>query len=160
MKKGSTVLRIAGPHMLLLTAAATDQIMKRRVETRFREGEAAILNSHVVIHRSRNCGAAMNMGQDMPDAVKALSLCAAAAGEISLLRAAAAGDSSAELTGMALILGGGAGNILDRYRQGYVTDYLRFPRLPGRLGKTVFNLGDFMILSGAALLITARAFSE
>ena len=30
----------------------------------------------------------------------------------------------------------------------------------GLLGKTVFNLGDFMILSGAALLITARAFSE
>jgi hypothetical protein len=87
-------------------------------------------------------------------------LCAAAAGEISLLRAAAAGDSPAELTGMALVLGGGAGNIMDRYRQGYVTDYIRLPRLPGRMGKTVFNLGDFMILSGAALLITARAFSE
>ena len=149
MKKGSTILRIAGSHMLLLTAAAADQMMKRRVETRFREGEAAILNSHVVIHRSRNSGAAMNMGQDMPDAVKALSLCAAAAG-----------DSPAELTGMSLVLGGGAGNIMDRYRQGYVTDYLRFPRLPGRMGRTVFNLGDFMILSGAALLITARAFSE
>jgi signal peptidase II len=61
---------------------------------------------------------------------------------------------------MALVLGGGAGNIMDRYRQGYVTDYLSFPRLPARMGRTVFNLGDFMILSGAALLITARAFSE
>ena len=95
MKKGSTILRIAGSHMLLLTAAAADQMMKRRVETRFREGEAAILNSHLVIHRSRNSGAAMNIGQEIPDAVKALSLCAAAAGEISLLRAAAAGDSPA-----------------------------------------------------------------
>ena len=142
MKKGSTILRIAGSHMLLLTAAAADQMMKRRVEARFREGEAAILNSHLVIHRSRNSGAAMNIGQEIPDAVKALSLCAAAAGE------------------MALVLGGGAGNIMDRYRQGYVTDYIRLPRLPGRMGKTVFNLGDFMILSGAALLITARAFSE
>ncbi len=71
MKKGSTILRIAGSHMLLLTAAAADQMMKRRVETRFREGEAAILNSHLVIHRSRNSGAAMNIGQEIPDAVKA-----------------------------------------------------------------------------------------
>jgi hypothetical protein len=49
MKKGSTILRIAGSHMLLLTAAAADQMMKRRVEARFREGEAAILNSHLEI---------------------------------------------------------------------------------------------------------------
>ena len=147
MKKGSTVLRIAGSHMLLLTAAAADQVMKRRVETRFREGEAAILNSHVVIHRSRNSGAAMNMGQDMPDAVKALSLCAAAAGEISLLRAAAAGDSSAELTGMALILGGGAGNMVDRLANGTVTDFIAttFMNFP------VFNVADMFVTCGAVL---------
>ena len=46
-----------------------------------------------------------------------------------------------------LILGGGAGNLLDRARLGYVIDYIDFRIWP------VFNLADAAITAGASLLI-------
>ena len=52
-----------------------------------------------------------------------------------------------------LLCAGGTGNVLERLVWGRVTDYIRFPRLPGmRLGRLVWNLADFMLLAGALLL--------
>ena len=51
-----------------------------------------------------------------------------------------------------LLLGGGA-NLAERLRRGAVTDYLRFPRLPGRAGRLVWNCSDFLLLFGAVAVI-------
>lgn len=50
--------------------------------------------------------------------------------------------------GAALLACGGLSNLVDRFARGSVTDYLRFPYLPGRVGRLVWNLADFMILAG------------
>jgi len=42
------------------------------------------------------------------------------------------------LWGLGLVTGGGASNLFERLCHGGVLDYIRFPRLPGRLGKLVF----------------------
>lgn len=54
--------------------------------------------------------------------------------------------------GAGLVLGGGVSNLWERLRHGKVLDYLRFPALPGKLGKYVYNLADLALFLGALLL--------
>ena len=55
--------------------------------------------------------------------------------------------------GAGLILGGGLSNLWERLRHGRVYDYVRFPKAPGKLKQYVFNLADFAIFLGAALVL-------
>ena len=54
--------------------------------------------------------------------------------------------------GVGLLLGGGVSNLLERLRRGAVYDYIQFPKAPGQLKQYIFNLADFAIFLGAALL--------
>ena len=47
---------------------------------------------------------------------------------------------------LALVLGGAAGNLIDRLRFGYVVDYVGVGPWP------TFNVGDMAIVVGAALI--------
>jgi len=61
--------------------------------------------------------------------------------------------TSTEAWGLALLLGGAWGNLLDRVRLGYVIDfiYLHYQKF----NWPVFNIADMAITGGAALLILA-----
>ena len=48
---------------------------------------------------------------------------------------------------LAIVLGGAAGNLIDRLRFGYVVDYVGLGPWP------TFNVGDVAILVGAALIV-------
>lgn len=54
--------------------------------------------------------------------------------------------------GMALILGGGASNLFDRVKRGYVVDYLGLPKIKN----IVFNLSDLFIFLGSILILTGE----
>lgn len=54
---------------------------------------------------------------------------------------------SAEIIALALIVGGGVGNLIDRVSYGYVVDFLNIYILP------VFNVADMSVCVGSALLI-------
>jgi signal peptidase II len=60
-------------------------------------------------------------------------------------------SSSATVAGIGSLVGGAAGNLVDRLRLGYVMDYLDVHIWP------VFNLADAAITAGAGLLIVAFA---
>ena len=49
--------------------------------------------------------------------------------------------------GLSLVLGGGASNLYDRFKKGYVTDYLGLPVAK----KLVFNISDLFIFVGALI---------
>ena len=55
-----------------------------------------------------------------------------------------------------LIVGGGLANLLDRFPDGFVTDYVVLSAGPLRTG--VFNLPDTAILVGAGLWLLEEAF--
>lgn len=53
--------------------------------------------------------------------------------------------------GLAMVLGGGMSNYVDRRTKGYVTDYISFNVKNKDIRKMVFNLSDFCIAAGTAL---------
>lgn len=53
-------------------------------------------------------------------------------------------------TGM--LLGGAVGNLIDRVRQGYVTDFIQFPHWPS------FNVADIAITCGVVVLVFVLEF--
>ena len=55
-------------------------------------------------------------------------------------------------TALAMIIGGAASNVYDRFCKKHVIDYVRFGVRYKPLRKIVFNLSDFAILLGAMLL--------
>ena len=61
--------------------------------------------------------------------------------------------SKGALWGLGLVAGGGASNLCERLRHGGVLDYIRFPRLPGKLDKLVFNPADFGIFAGVLAVL-------
>jgi len=58
--------------------------------------------------------------------------------------------------GIAMIIGGACGNLIDRVRQGAVTDFLDF--YIGPYHWPAFNFADAAITSGAVLLIISSVF--
>ena len=58
-----------------------------------------------------------------------------------------------ERTALSLILGGAAGNLIDRFRLGYVVDYLDL--YVGQYHWPAFNLADSAISIGAGCLVLA-----
>lgn len=56
-----------------------------------------------------------------------------------------------ELAGAALLVAGGAGNLIDRARFGYVQDFLYLGY--GPIGTNIFNVADMAILAGIGLLL-------
>ena len=57
-------------------------------------------------------------------------------------------------SGLALILGGAVGNLLDRIYQGHVTDFIDFIHFPA------FNVADAAINVGVAAIVIALLFSD
>lgn len=63
-----------------------------------------------------------------------------------------------EKTALTLVLAGGASNLYDRIRRGYVVDY--FSIQWKQLKKVVFNLGDIFIFAGSALFAAVQLVEE
>ena len=63
-----------------------------------------------------------------------------------------------EKTALTLVLAGGASNLYDRLKRGYVVDY--FSIQWKKLKKVVFNLGDIFIFAGSALFAAVQLLEE
>ena len=61
-----------------------------------------------------------------------------------------------ERAGWALLTGGALSNLYERCRNGYVVDYIRFHSPWKQLNRLVFNLADFFIFIGSALIVLGK----
>lgn len=141
----------------LLIAAGVftlDFFVKRYIDThRKLMEETPILKGKVVIRKYYNKGAALNVLAKKPERMKQIQtvLMAAAGGSFFMLLQRK-GERGVK-TAFAMLLGGGASNLYDRFTKGHVVDYFSFRTRFKRLSGIIFNISDFFVFFGAALLV-------
>jgi signal peptidase II len=137
---------------LLLTTIGCDQISKTLVRDSLPViGSLSYLGDRVRLQYAENPGAFLNLGARLPETVRfwlfnvgvtALMLMLA----FAVLRA----KKPRNLIALTLILGGGLGNLIDRFAFGHVTDFILLTT--GAFHTGIFNVADMMISLGVLIL--------
>ena len=130
---------------------AIDQIAKLIVEARLPVGQAIDVLPILTLLHVRNTGIAFSMLADSGIGLILLPLVVTAVVLAFWANNREGGRLAA--AGFALILGGAIGNLIDRLRLGYVTDFLLLHF--GTWTLFVFNLADAALTLGPVLLILA-----
>ncbi len=132
-----------------------DQATKALVRARFELFDSVpVLPGFFNLTRIHNTGAAYGMlnGTDLPGKPLILSIVAAAA-LVALVLYAASLPAEQRITrsGLALIIGGAAGNLIDRVTAGYVVDFVDV--FVGTWHFWAFNVADAAITVGVVLML-------
>ena len=138
--------------ILLATAILGGETIVKKHRESNRE-EKDYLNGNVHIMTYHNYGAFLNSGEKNPFLVKLISVMLTLAMTALFVLTFTRYGSKQLRTGLAFLLGGAYSNTYDRIKKGFVTDYLNFPGLPGKLKNIVFNISDFCILAGCGLIV-------
>lgn len=139
----------------ILMAAAVfvlDYCLKRQVEKKPDDYRKEILGGRILLRKSHNRGAMMNLMDERQQLVAGFSLgitVSLAAAWLYLLGRRGFGLMK---TGLSLLIGGACSNVFDRLKRRYVVDYFSFQVKWKRMQKIVFNLGDICIFLGTFLL--------
>ncbi|MEQ1759599.1 MAG: signal peptidase II [Vicinamibacterales bacterium] len=139
----------------MLVVVILDQATKALVRARFELFDSIeVIPGLLNLTRIHNTGAAFGMlnGADMPFKTAVLALVAAGA-LIGLALYAASLPAEQRMTrfGLALIIGGAAGNLIDRVVSGYVVDFVDV--YFGSWHFWAFNVADAAITAGVSLMI-------
>jgi signal peptidase II len=131
--------------LVALLVVALDQIAKHAVRVSIVPGEEHGVLPGIELVNTRNRGVAFGLRPGDPLAVTVVIALALLALLVYFAR-----HSARPLiwlpTGM--LLGGALGNVIDRLRAGYVTDFIKLP-----LGWPPFNLADVSITLGVVILL-------
>ena len=144
-------------------ALPSDQITKYLVNENLTYSDRyTVVDGLFYLTHVRNTGAAFGLFADAPQTIRLvlfIGIAIVAMGIIlSFYRKLAPGDRFSALA-LGLILGGAAGNLIDRIRFGEVVDFLHF-RLWGGYSWPDFNLADSFIVVGVAFLILELLATE
>ncbi|MBQ8038543.1 MAG: signal peptidase II [Lachnospiraceae bacterium] len=138
---------------ILLTAAilSGETVLKKHRENNKEEKEYLDGNVHIMTYH--NYGAFLNSGDRKPILVKWISILLTLLMTALFILSFTKYGNKELRTGLAFLLGGAYSNTYDRIKKGFVTDYLNFPKLPGKIRNIVFNISDFCILIGCGLIL-------
>lgn len=114
-----------------------------------------LLGGILRLRLAENRGAFLSFGERLPEAVRfavfVILVGAGLLGALVWLLWRAAQRPALASVGLALIVGGGLGNLVDRAARGRVVDFLQLSAGPLHTG--VFNLGDAAIVAGTLILL-------
>jgi len=151
------IAAMSGRTQVIIAAAVVllDQLVKAAVRSRLELHESlVVIPGFFDLTRVHNTGAAYGFlnGVDFPFKT-ALLACVAAAALVGLAVYAATLDRHQVLTrlGLTLVIGGAAGNLIDRISAGYVLDFVDLYR--GDWHFWAFNVADSAITIGVVLMI-------
>lgn len=139
---------------LSVAVVAADRVTKAAIEILTPETyRRPVIDNFIYIVHARNPGIAFGIFSDSPPKWLALSLILSSLAVVGLLSwMLIAGQAGGKLSqaGLALILGGAAGNVTDRLLHGAVTDF--FEVILGSYHWPAFNVADSAITIGAVLV--------
>ena len=142
-----------------VAVVVADQLSKAAVVGALGVGERAeVIGDFVLLWHIRNTGAAVSLLQFEGSLVLFYAVHVVALGMVAWFHRSFQGRSSWLHIMLGLLLGGSIGNLIDRIRQGYVTDFIsvgigdvRFP---------TWNIADAGITVGIVLLVGYLVFLE
>jgi len=138
--------------VIVIAAVAADQVTKGIVRSQLTLGEAVHVAGPFQIHHVRNTGIAFGL---FPGAASPVTILTGIAVIWMLVYFARAGARHPLLpVGLGFLVGGSMSNLVDRIRQGYVTDFLDPDYWPA------FNLGDVFITVGVGILLAIFVLGE
>lgn len=141
---------------LLIAAGVffTDLCIKSHIDKTYTRGvRHPHLGGRLILEKYYNTGAALNLLARKPNIMRLLhTVILVLAGIVFYFYMRLPGKDLSK-TGLALLLGGGISNLIDRYAKGHVIDYFRINLGPKWLRKIIFNISDFCIFIGALLAV-------
>lgn len=159
MERGIAVKTMAAIASLIIVA---DQLTKQLILASFEVGEIkTVINGFFNLTLTYNKGIAFGLFGNLPDSMRQIILVGATLCALALLVfflfKEFSGDRPGQI-GIALVLGGAIGNIIDRVRLGYVVDFLDF--FYSTYHWPAFNVADSAICIGVALLLIRSGSSH
>lgn len=106
----------------------------------------------LVLRYVENYGAAMGFLKRWPVLLKSLSVVLLIAVAGVLVNYKINMESDLLIFALATVIGGGIGNVMDRFTRGYVVDFYspKIKKLP------YFNIADFFVILGSVLLVVSE----
>ncbi len=141
------------PYLLIILAFAADRLSKWWAEGYLSENGVTKVNDYLSLYPTYNRGIAFGMFQGVAPLVGWFSVIVVLGFFVYLTRI----PRSMWLLriGLALIIGGALGNLVDRVVAGEVLDFIQTPIRPG-----IFNVADIMINVGVVLSLLAVLFQK
>ncbi len=124
--------------------------LKNLIERSLKVGETReAWGGRLLIRRTHNRGAFMNLGQNRSGLVTGLAVAMTVLVTVMFLLSLGQKGNHLLRMGLALLLGGAFSNTYDHLKRKYVVDYFSFGVKWKKLRRIVFNLSDFCIIIGA-----------
>jgi signal peptidase II len=157
-------MRLRAALWLALAVVVADQLTKAWVVTTYPLGaELEIIPRLFRLVHARNRGIAFGMlGASGPTVQLVLLLVVAAIAAFVAWQLGRAGGDGLAGVGLALVLGGAVGNIIDRVLRGEVVDFLDFYVVAGGSEHhwPAFNVADSAISVGACCVVLAEILAQ
>lgn len=136
--------------LIIASIIASDQLSKLWIRTHLSIGESLPLIGRLSLIHIRNTGSAFGLLANQTFLIIVISI--AALLFILLFLRYISPTTTLSIVAIGLLMGGALGNLIDRLRFGYVTDFIYF-RLWGDFHWPAFNIADASIVVGVCLLI-------
>ena len=143
------------------TLALTDLAVKKEIEARPDEEFPKTVKESgglIRLYKNHNPGFSFGFMKEYPKLVEMVPVCMLSAVAGAWAYVIGRKGRVLEKTALTLVLAGGASNLYDRLKRGYVVDY--FSIQCGKLKKVVFNLGDIFVFLGSGILFGAELIKE
>lgn len=138
-----------------------DLFWKDRIEKRPDSAkEEEMFGGKIRIRKVHNYGFAQGMLSGEDRLVKGGSLGAGILLLIYYMKLLLSKKGKWKFAGTSFMLSGAVSNLYDRLKRGYVVDYIGFEAADPQIRKITFNLGDFCLMGGAAVVAAAAATAE
>lgn len=137
--------------LIVLLSIVVDQYSKHLAIKHLKVGGFKIYGQ-LEFRYVENRGAAMGLLKNHPLFLKSFTVVLLIVLILYEVKAYYAEESMLLLTAMSLVIGGGAGNLIDRFHRGFVVDFYSFKikKLP------YFNIADFFVILGGILFIVSE----